>query len=145
MERDPVSVTFEFDIHEAVMNKPASVGKDEILLDRMIKEPVTYIVLSRVYEEISTQKPGSGIISYVVRHVDPTAPGGGKLFKFSQDELMNKDTYMALVELYNKKREEQAPKVVYTAPNLFQGQQGVGIAHPSPGWFTITSNTSNTP
>jgi hypothetical protein len=112
-------IKFEHGIGEVVYNKPSEITT--------VGSPsyVQYAVVSRIYEEIG--KNGNGVVSYVVRHIDPTVAGGGKLYKFAQDELIDKGGLDTLMEIKRKAAKEESLRNVggmggYSAiPNYMYG------------------------
>lgn len=117
-------IKFEHGIGEVVYNKPSEIS--------VLGSPnyVQYAVVSRIYEEIG--KNGNGVVSYVVRHIDPTVAGGGKLYKFAQDELIDKGGLDTLLEIKrNAAKEEHLRKSVYIAPSVGQASYMYGAINTS--------------
>ena len=113
MEKATTVITFDFDIGETLYNKPPEDYNGFPNNQGLVR----YVAVSRIYEEIGTS--GNGVVSYVVRHNDPTTPGGGKLFKFAQDELVNSNAYDTLVSLKKRARGEPEYSLsTYPNPNF---------------------------
>jgi len=96
MAKELTEITFDFEIGESLYNKPPENYGTFPSHSGLVR----YTVVSRIYEEIGAS--GDGVVSYVVRHNDPATPGGGKLFKFAQEELVNTQAYDTLISIKRK-------------------------------------------
>ena len=117
-----LQVKFEHAIGDVVYNKPVELNAP---FYQDGSKYIQYVVVSRIYEEIGAN--GNGVVSYVVRHVDPHTPGGGKLYKFAQDELIHKDGFDSLVELKRKTHDANAAKIAQVFP-LYAQTSNTGSA-----------------
>lgn len=124
-----MELNFWFTIDEVVYVKP-----DEILSHYDTPKFISYKVVSRLYEELSLE--GNGAKSYVVRHIDPSTPGGGKLYKFSESELMSRDSYKALMEITKKSKQTTAGYYAQQLNNaITQTATAISSSSIDPIWY----------
>lgn len=123
-------IRFDYRVGDIVISRPIDKDRTSLDLWSSNKDQIQYRVLSRMYEEI--QENGTGVVTYAVKHIDIGTPGGGKVFRMAQDEIMLYSSYRALRAIVDsacdevkKKQAPQAQKSSHSPAtvggNIFSG------------------------